>query len=163
VPSHLAIEALGRFGGVKRRMELRGEVAGIAVFDDFAHHPTAIRTTLDGLRARSRGGRILAILEPRSNTMRMGLHRDQLAPALEPADQVFVFTPEGLRWDPVQALVPLGSRLHVLPSVAGIVEQVAAQARPGDRILVMSNGGFENIHPRLLEALARRYPAAPGP
>jgi UDP-N-acetylmuramate: L-alanyl-gamma-D-glutamyl-meso-diaminopimelate ligase len=162
VPPAAAIQALGRFGGVKRRMELRGEVAGIPVYDDFAHHPTAIRTTLDGLRARPGGGRILAILEPRSNTMRMGLHRDQLAPALEPADRVYVFAPVELRWDPAQALAALGTRLQVLSSVEGIVAQVAGEARAGDRILVMSNGGFDNIHARLLEALAGRHSAAPG-
>jgi UDP-N-acetylmuramate: L-alanyl-gamma-D-glutamyl-meso-diaminopimelate ligase len=164
VPPALACAALGRFGGVRRRMELRGEVAGVRVFDDFAHHPTAIRTTLEGLRARHLRepdrepgrGRILAILEVRSNTMRMGVHRDRLAAALEPADRVFVHAPAGLSWDPGRALAPLGTRLQVLPTVAEIIRLVSAAARPGDSLLVMSNGGFENIHARLLEALARR-------
>jgi UDP-N-acetylmuramate: L-alanyl-gamma-D-glutamyl-meso-diaminopimelate ligase len=155
VPPAHACAALSRFGGVRRRMELRGEAAGVKVYDDFAHHPTAIRTTLDGLRAQVGPGRILAILEPRSNTMRMGLHRDQLAAALAPADWVFVHAPPELSWDPAATLTALGPRLRVLPTVAEIIAAVAAMAGPGDQVLVMSNGGFENLHGRLLDALAR--------
>jgi UDP-N-acetylmuramate: L-alanyl-gamma-D-glutamyl-meso-diaminopimelate ligase len=154
VPPVLAVEALGHFQGVRRRMELRGEVAGVTVYDDFAHHPTAIRTTLDGLRARLDGARILAVLEPRSNTMRMGVQREQLAPALAPADRVYVYAPPGLRWDAASTLVPLGDKLVVRERVVAIVQAVAAEARPGDCVLVMSNGGFEGIHQQLLEALA---------
>jgi UDP-N-acetylmuramate: L-alanyl-gamma-D-glutamyl-meso-diaminopimelate ligase len=157
VPPALAIRALERFSGVKRRMELRGEVAGIPVYDDFAHHPTAIRTTLDGLRARTGGGHLLAILEPRSNTMRMGLHRDRLASALEPADRVFLFAPDDLPWDPADDLATLGERLSVCREVEAIVRQVTAEAEPGDCILVMSNGGFQNVHQRLLDALTGRH------
>ena len=153
VPPALAIEALGRFRGVKRRMELRGAVDGIRVYDDFAHHPTAIRTTLEGLRAQSSGRRILAILEPRSNTMRMGLHKEQLAQALAPADRVFVHASPELTWDVAAALVELGEKALVLDEVSDIVEKAVAAAEPGDRILVMSNGGFEGIHQRLLDAL----------
>ncbi len=156
VPPALAIEALGRFRGVKRRMELRGEVGGIRVYDDFAHHPTAIRTTLEGLSAQSNGRRILAILEPRSNTMRMGLHKEQLAAALAPADRVFVYAPPELAWDAGTALAELGEKARVLDKVSDIVEKAVAAAKSGDRILVMSNGGFEGIHQRLLDALELR-------
>ncbi len=156
VPVASSIEALSRFQGVKRRMELRGEINGISVYDDFAHHPTAIRGTLDGLRARLGSGRILAVLEPRSNTMRMGLHKDSLAGALEPADRVWVYTPEDLGWDAGQALAALGSRLHAMDRVGSIVETLAQAAVPGDCVLIMSNGGFGNIHQRLLDALSTR-------
>ncbi len=156
VPVSSSIEALGRFQGVKRRMELRGEVKGISVYDDFAHHPTAIRGTLDGLRARLGPARILAVLEPRSNTMRMGLHKDSLASALEPADRVWVFAPEDLGWDAGKSLSGLGTKLHVMGRVGSIVDSVAAEASRGDCVLVMSNGGFENIHQRLLDALGTR-------
>jgi len=153
IPPALAIEALSRFQGVKRRMELRGEVGGIRVYDDFAHHPTAIRSTLEGLRAQTDGSRILAILEPRSNTMRMGLHKEQLAEALVLADRVLVHAPPELAWDAGTALAELGERVGVYTQVSQIVEQAVAEAAPGDRILVMSNGGFEGIHQRLLDAL----------
>jgi UDP-N-acetylmuramate: L-alanyl-gamma-D-glutamyl-meso-diaminopimelate ligase len=157
VTPELGVEALGRFAGVKRRMELRGTVAGIRVYDDFAHHPTAIRTTLDGLRASLDGARILAVLEPRSNTMRLGVHREQLAAALAPADRVLLYTPPNLGWDGAAALRELGTRAEALDSVAAIVQELAADAQPGDRVLIMSNGGFENIHQRLLTALAQRF------
>jgi UDP-N-acetylmuramate: L-alanyl-gamma-D-glutamyl-meso-diaminopimelate ligase len=156
VAPEVAVAALMRFQGVRRRMELRGQVGGVAVYDDFAHHPTAIRTTLDGLRACVDGARILAVLEPRSNTMRMGVHRDLLAAALDPADRVYVLVPPGLGWDPGAALAPLEGRLEVLGRVADIVTAVSAEARAGDRVLVMSNGGFEGIHQRLLDALGAR-------
>lgn len=156
VPPALAIEALSRFQGIKRRMELRGEINGICVYDDFAHHPTAIRTTLDGLRAQRNGKRILAVLEPRSNTMRMGLHKDQLAAALAPADLVFLHASPELSWDAEAELATLGNKARVLDKVADIVEQVVTGAVPGDLILVMSNGGFEGIHQRLLDALSDR-------
>jgi UDP-N-acetylmuramate: L-alanyl-gamma-D-glutamyl-meso-diaminopimelate ligase len=156
VPPSVGIEALSRFQGVKRRMELRGEVGGVSVYDDFAHHPTAIRTTLDGLRAQVGERRILAILEPRSNTMRMGLHKDRLADALQPADQVWVHVPADLGWDARSALAGLDGRLHVDGAVEDIVAGAVAEAGAGDCILVMSNGGFEGIHQRLLDALGNR-------
>ncbi len=152
----LGIAGLARFQGVKRRLELRGEVAGIRVYDDFAHHPTAIRTTLDGLRASLVGERILAVLEPRSNTMRLGVHRDQLAAALAPADRVLLHAPSNLGWDAAAALQSLGERARVHGSVAGILAELVDEARPGDRVLIMSNGGFENIHQRLLALLGER-------
>jgi UDP-N-acetylmuramate: L-alanyl-gamma-D-glutamyl-meso-diaminopimelate ligase len=153
VPPAVGVEALNLFRNVKRRMELRGEVRGVSVYDDFAHHPTAIETTLDGLRRHVGDQRILAVLEPRSNTMRMGVHAGRLADSLAQADAVWVFAPDSLGWDAHGMLRDLGARLHVCDSTAEIVKQVAATADQGDRVLVMSNGGFERIHQRLLDAL----------
>ncbi|MBU0499132.1 MAG: UDP-N-acetylmuramate:L-alanyl-gamma-D-glutamyl-meso-diaminopimelate ligase [Gammaproteobacteria bacterium] len=153
VPPAVAIEALGRFKNVKRRMELRGEVKGIKVYDDFAHHPTAIATTLEGLRARMDKGRLIAILEPRSNTMRMGIHAEQLPGSLADANQVLVYTPANLGWDASRVFTPLGDKAALFESVEAIVQWVRRGARPGDCVLVMSNGGFEGIHQRLLDAL----------
>ena len=151
-----AAAALGRFGGVKRRMELRGEVGGVHVYDDFAHHPTAIASTLAGLRRRVGNARIIAVLEPRSNTMRLGVHAGALASSLAAADLVQVYAPVDLDWDATAALAPLGDRLRVAPAVEQIVAEIGADARPGDHVLVMSNGGFGGIHQRLLDALATR-------
>ena len=153
VPPAVGIASLGRFAGVKRRMELRGEAAGVKVYDDFAHHPTAIATTLDGLRRQIGAARILAVLEPRSNTMRLGVHNADLAASLLDADQVYVFAPPDLGWDPVAVFAPLGAKATVFAEVDAIVARVAAEARPGDQVLVMSNGGFQGIHQRLLDAL----------
>jgi UDP-N-acetylmuramate: L-alanyl-gamma-D-glutamyl-meso-diaminopimelate ligase len=145
---------------VKRRLELRGEVAGIRVFDDFAHHPTAIATTLDGLRRRvGAEQRILAVLEPRSNTMRLGTHNAELAGSLTAADRVYVHAPSDLGWDTAAVLAGLGERLAVHGTIEPIVAQVVADSRPGDQILVMSNGGFGGIHQRLLDALHVKYGA----
>lgn len=154
-----ACAALARFQNVKRRMELRGTVRGIAVFDDFAHHPTAIRTTLDGLRRTTASGqRILAVFEPRSNTMKLGAMKALLPWSLEGADLVFCHT-AGLDWDPAAALAPLGvgpgQRAQTAADIDTLVEQVAAAARPGDQIVCMSNGGFGGIHGKLLERLGR--------
>jgi len=154
VPPAVAIESLSSFRNVRRRMELRGEVKGIKVYDDFAHHPTAIETTLAGLRARVGEERIIAILELRSNTMRMGVHADQLASSLWAADCVLVYTPPELELDADRVFADLGERVQLHASVADIVAAIEAAAQPGDHILVMSNGGFENIHQRLLDALA---------
>jgi UDP-N-acetylmuramate: L-alanyl-gamma-D-glutamyl-meso-diaminopimelate ligase len=146
--------SLGRFQGVKRRMELRGEVRGVRVYDDFAHHPTAIATTLAGLRRRVGDARIIAVLEPRSNTMRLGVHAAALADALAAADRVEVYAPAELDWDAAAVLAPLGARLRVAAAVEDIVAALGAEASPGDHVLVMSNGGFGGIHQRLLDALA---------
>jgi len=154
VPPRVGVQALAKFRNVKRRMELRGEERGVRVYDDFAHHPTAISTTLDGLRRHVGERRILAVLEPRSNTMRMGVHAGLLADALTQADQVWVYAPPSLGWDAASVLRGLGARLHVSDSTRAIVEQVVAEASAGDQVLVMSNGGFEGIHQRLLDALA---------
>ena len=153
VAPEVAAAALDRFEGVARRMELRGEVNGVKLYDDFAHHPTAIATTLAGLRARVGGARILAVLEPRSNTMRRGVHADRLAAALAAADEVHLYAPADLGWDAAAALAPLGERARVYRDTADLVASVAGAARAGDQILVMSNGGFEGVHGRILQAL----------
>jgi UDP-N-acetylmuramate: L-alanyl-gamma-D-glutamyl-meso-diaminopimelate ligase len=153
VPPTVSMAALGRFAGVKRRMELRGDVAGVRVYDDFAHHPTAIATTLEGLRRRVGERRILAVLEPRSNTMRMGVHNAELAASLTCADRVYVFAPPDLGWDPAAVFASLGGKAAVFADIEPIVTRVAAEAAPGDHVLVMSNGGFQGIHQRLLAAL----------
>jgi UDP-N-acetylmuramate: L-alanyl-gamma-D-glutamyl-meso-diaminopimelate ligase len=149
-----AIEALGQFQGVRRRLELRGTARGVAVYDDFAHHPTAIRTTLEGLRARQAAGRVLAVLEPRSNTMKLGVMKDQLPSSLAAADRVFVYT-AGLGWDVAGALRPLGGKLRCIEPLDALVAAIADEARAGDHVLVMSNGGFGGIHEKLLAALDR--------
>lgn len=151
-----AIEALARFGGVRRRMQIRGEQGGVVVIDDFAHHPTAMATTIAGLRARlSEGSRILAVFEPRSNTMKLGAMKARLAESLADADLSFCYS-GGLSWDAAEALAPLGARAQVHASHDDLVQAVVQACQPGDRVLVMSNGGFGSVHERLLEALARR-------
>ena len=155
-----AAAALASFQNVKRRMELRGTVRGIAVYDDFAHHPTALRTTLDGLR-RSLGSneRILAVFEPRSNTMKLGAMKSQLPWALEPADFAFCHT-AGLDWDAAEAMAPLGVgpglRAQVASDIDGLIDQVTQIARPGDHVVCMSNGGFGGVHAKLLQALQKQ-------
>jgi UDP-N-acetylmuramate: L-alanyl-gamma-D-glutamyl-meso-diaminopimelate ligase len=149
-----ACEALGRFANVKRRLELRGEVRHITVYDDFAHHPTAIRTTLDGLRRRlSPDQRILAVFEPRSNTMKLGTMKALLPWSLEDADLAFCHS-GGLGWDAHEALAEMGDRAVVADSIDALVSKIVKAARPGDQILCMSNGGFGGIHDKLLKALA---------
>ncbi len=151
-----AAEALGRFENVRRRMELRGSIgsgaAAIQVYDDFAHHPTAIRTTLDGLRRSVGQARILAVFEPRSNTMKLGAMKSQLPWSLEQADLAFCHT-AGLDWNAAEALAPMGARASVADNIAALLAQVKAAARPGDQIVCMSNGGFGGIHQQLLDAL----------
>ncbi|MBM4218474.1 MAG: UDP-N-acetylmuramate:L-alanyl-gamma-D-glutamyl-meso-diaminopimelate ligase [Gammaproteobacteria bacterium] len=153
-----AAAALARFAGVKRRLELRGEVGGIRVYDDFAHHPTAISLTIDGLRRQGEGGRIVAVLEPRSNTMRLGVHRDELAEALAGADRVWIYQPAGVDWNLDSVAAALGGKASVLPEVPALVAALATELEPGDRVLVMSNGGFGGLHGRLLDALRSRAP-----
>ena len=168
VPPEVAAEALGRFRNVKRRMEVRGTVAAaggaIVVYDDFAHHPTAIRTTVDGLqkslqRAAAPGqppGRILAIFEPRSNPMKLGTMKAQLPWSLENAALAFCHA-GGLDWNAAEALAPMQQRAQVAPDVATLVQQVLAAVQPGDHLLCMSNGGFGGIHQRLLEGLREKF------
>ena len=153
VPVEQAIAALCAFTGVKRRLEVRGEVGGITVYDDFAHHPTAIASTLAGLKRRAGGGRLLAVLEPRSNTMRLGIHRDELADSLFQADAVWLFQPEDLSWDLNLVTGALTAPSMVADDIDLLVASVAAYARPGDRLVIMSNGGFGGIHEKLLAAL----------
>jgi UDP-N-acetylmuramate: L-alanyl-gamma-D-glutamyl-meso-diaminopimelate ligase len=160
VPAAQGIEALGRFGGVKRRMELRGTVNGVKVYDDFAHHPTAIATTLEGLRRQVGSARILAVLEPRSNTMKLGAMAARLPESLADADLVFCFGARAgkhaLGWNPAEVLAPLGERASSYDDIDALVAAVAHAARPGDQVLVMSNGGFGGIHGKLLAALEPR-------
>ena len=155
----MAAQALSTFENVKRRMEVRGTVqsegGGITVYDDFAHHPTAIRTTVNGLRRQVGDARILALFEPRSNTMKLGTMKAQLPWSLEEADLAFCHS-GGLDWDAVAALKPMGTRAQVGANIDEVIAQVLAQVRPGDHLLCMSNGGFGGIHAKLLEALARR-------
>lgn len=156
VPVDKAMDALSRFKGVKRRMQLRGEVAGVQVLDDFAHHPTAIATTVEGLRqqmqATGQSGRILAVIEPRSNTMKLGVMSAKLAGSLNAADYVFAYA-GGISWDLEGALSALGNRAVVSRDIDQLVGLIVAKASSGDRILVMSNGGFGGIHQKLLSAL----------
>jgi UDP-N-acetylmuramate: L-alanyl-gamma-D-glutamyl-meso-diaminopimelate ligase len=153
VPIELGLEALASFKGVKRRLENRGTVRGVTVLDDFAHHPTAISATLEGLRNRVGTARILAVLEPRSNTMKLGTMKALLPGSLTEADQVFCYG-KGLGWEPAAALAPLGDKAACFDDLDALVGAVAAAATPGDQVLVMSNGGFGGIHGKLLAALA---------
>jgi UDP-N-acetylmuramate: L-alanyl-gamma-D-glutamyl-meso-diaminopimelate ligase len=145
--------ALCEFRNAKRRMELLGVVRGITVYDDFAHHPSAIRTTIDGLRRKVGAQRILAVFEPRSNTMKLGTMKSQLPWSLEQADLAFCHS-AGLGWDPSEPLAPMGQRASVAASVDELLQQALRAARPGDHVLCMSNGGFGGFHARLLAALA---------
>ena len=150
-----SIAALNSFAGVARRMQLRGEVNGVRVYDDFAHHPTAITTTVDGLRRRVGSARIIAVLEPRSNTMRMGVHRDSLAGSLAGADQVWLYTPADLGWDATPILGALRGRGHGRSDVDALARDLAQTLRPGDHVLIMSNGAFGGLHGKLLAQLGR--------
>jgi len=153
VPVAVGLQALASFSGIKRRLEVRGTVRGVTVIDDFAHHPTAIRVTLEGLRQRVGSSRILAVLEPRSNTMKLGAIKAQLPDSLAEADVVFCYA-NGLGWDAAETLAPLGDRARVFDDLAVLVATVASAAQTGDQVLVMSNGGFGGVHDRLLAALA---------
>ncbi|HEX5339323.1 MAG TPA: UDP-N-acetylmuramate:L-alanyl-gamma-D-glutamyl-meso-diaminopimelate ligase [Gammaproteobacteria bacterium] len=159
VTAELAAAALGRFQGVKRRLEVRAQIAGVTVYDDFAHHPTAIATTLAGLRKHVGKARIVAVLEPRSNTMKTGVHRDRLADSLQDADRVFVHQAQDVHWDVAGALRALGSRASVTRDIAQLVDGIVAELQRGDHVLVMSNGGFGGLHEKLAERLERN--AAP--
>jgi UDP-N-acetylmuramate: L-alanyl-gamma-D-glutamyl-meso-diaminopimelate ligase len=160
VPPAQAIASLARFENVKRRMELRGVVNDIAVYDDFAHHPTAIATTVAGLRKKVGAARILAVLEPRSNTMKLGTMKEALPGSLVEADLVFGYGAKGsgkdaLGWNLGEALAPLGEKAAAFDDLGGLVQAIVQAARPGDQILVMSNGGFGGVHQKILDALAR--------
>jgi UDP-N-acetylmuramate: L-alanyl-gamma-D-glutamyl-meso-diaminopimelate ligase len=159
VPVATGIEALGRFQGVKRRMEVRGNVNGVTIYDDFAHHPTAFAATIAGLRQRVGAARIVAVFEPRSNTMKLGTMQSQLAASLGGADLVYCYANQ-LGWDPAQALAPLSSRAAIYTDIEPMVEALGHILRPGDHVLVMSNGGFGGIHGKLLDRLSRSQAAA---
>jgi UDP-N-acetylmuramate: L-alanyl-gamma-D-glutamyl-meso-diaminopimelate ligase len=159
VAPEAAARALREFRNVKRRMEVRGTENNVTVYDDFAHHPTAIRTTVDGLRRKVGAQRILAVFEPRSNTMKLGAMKSQLPWSLEQADLAFCHS-GGLDWDAADALAPMGARARVCASIDEVVREVTRAARPGDHILCMSNGGFGDVHAKLLRALAAAQQAA---
>jgi len=144
-----AIEALGAFSGVRRRMQVSGQARGVTIYDDFAHHPTAIRTTLEGLRQRVGSERIFAVLEPRSHTMKRGIMKDDLLPSLGDADRIYVYS-ASLGWDANALFAPLGPRARCEENLDALVAAVAAEAKAGDHILVMSNGGFGGVHEKLL-------------
>lgn len=147
-----AIRSLSRFEGVKRRMELRGIVRGVSVYDDFAHHPTAIETTLAGLRQKVGDARILAVLEPRSNTMKLGVMKDSLCASVAQADRVFVYGAD-LGWDAAAVFAPMGGRAVCRENMGTLLDDIVAEARQGDNVLVMSNGGFGGIHQKILDRL----------
>ncbi|MFC7289482.1 UDP-N-acetylmuramate:L-alanyl-gamma-D-glutamyl-meso-diaminopimelate ligase [Herminiimonas glaciei] len=155
-----SIAALGQFENVKRRMELRGTVKDIAVYDDFAHHPTAIATTVEGLRKKVGKARILAVLEPRSNTMKLGTMKEALPGSLVDADLIFGYGASGngkdaLGWDLAEALAPLGEKARAFHDLPALVQAIAQSAQAGDQVLVMSNGGFGGVHQKILDALAK--------
>ncbi len=151
-----AIDALQSFQGVARRMQLRGEINGVRVYDDFAHHPTAISTTVDGLRRRVGQARIIAVLEPRSNTMRMGVHRDTLAASLSGADEVWLYAPADIGWDTDAVVAALGPRGRASHDIDSLASDLAKASHSGDHVLIMSNGGFGGLHGKLLAELERR-------
>lgn len=151
-----AAEALGQFQGVKRRLENLGEAGGVTVYDDFAHHPTAIATTLEGLRNKVQGKRIIAVLEPRSNTMKLGVHKETLFDACAKADQVFCLQPAGLDWRLEDYAGGLAEALTVSDSVDELLEALIRELRQDDQVVIMSNGGFAGIHQRLLDRLRER-------
>jgi UDP-N-acetylmuramate: L-alanyl-gamma-D-glutamyl-meso-diaminopimelate ligase len=155
VPAATSLDALARFHGVKRRLELVGRANGVSVYDDFAHHPTAIATTIDGLRASVGRARILAVFEPRSNTMKQGALADALAPSLDGADRAYCYA-ANLGWDAAAALAPLGAKASIETNLDALVAAIVRDARPGDHVLVMSNGGFGGVHQKLLDALCAR-------
>ena len=154
VPAIVGLRALETFQGVRRRLEIRGTVRGVTVIDDFAHHPTAIRVTLEGLRQRVGPARILAVLEPRSNTMKLGTMKAQLPDSLAEADAVFCYANQ-LGWDPADALAPLGAKARTFEGLGPLLDAIIGVAETGDQILVMSNGGFGGIHQKLLDGLAK--------
>jgi UDP-N-acetylmuramate: L-alanyl-gamma-D-glutamyl-meso-diaminopimelate ligase len=153
-----SIDALQSFQGIARRMQVRGEIGGVRVYDDFAHHPTAITTTVDGLRRRVGKARIIAVLEPRSNTMRMGVHQDTLAASLSDADEVWLYAPPDIGWNTDAVVAALGSRGHSSRDIDSLASDLARSARPGDHVLIMSNGGFGGLHGKLLAQLEQRSP-----
>lgn len=154
VPPPVALAALATFAGVRRRLEVRGTVGGVTVYDDFAHHPTAIATTIAGLRARIGAARLFVVVEPRSNTMRLGVHRATLAGALAGADEIYVYAPPDIGWDVTGALATLGDRAQVFTSHDALLAVLCAHLHAGDHCVIMSNGGFGGLHERLLRALA---------
>lgn len=151
-----AMKALADFTGVKRRLELKGKVHEISVYDDFAHHPTAIQTTLEGLKLHCKSGRVIAVFEPRSNTLKAGHGKEEVAKAFELADEVFIYQSPAVKWSVREVFAQMGISAHVYLETELLIQGLVNLAQPGDHILIMSNGGFENIHARLLEALKNK-------
>ena len=156
VPVEQACDALAEFKGIKRRLELRGDVGGVRVYDDFAHHPTAIIETLSAIKEISGDGRVIAVLEPRSNTMRMGVHKKELLDSLQQADEIFLYQPSNMNWSLDDMAKHSTTTAEVFDDVAAIIDQVIDIAQPGDHVVIMSNGGFDAIHSRLLEKLEKK-------
>jgi UDP-N-acetylmuramate: L-alanyl-gamma-D-glutamyl-meso-diaminopimelate ligase len=154
VPVAVAVDALAAFRNARRRLERLGEAGGVTVYDDFAHHPTAIASTIAALRGRIGRARLVAVLEPRSATMKLGVHRETLAGSLEDADCVFVYAPADIGWDVSSALDSLGERACVVESVDALLDALTRELRAGDHVLIMSNGGFGGVHGRLLQRLS---------
>jgi len=151
VEPSLAIKALEKFQNVKRRMEIRAQINGITLYDDFAHHPTAIATTLAGLRGKVAKERIIAVLEPRSNTMKMGVHKETLLPSLSVADRSFIYVPDGIDWDMNIEAYP---QVETYNTMAGLVDALIESLQTGDHVLFMSNGGFDGIHQQVEDLLS---------
>ncbi|MFT6986405.1 MAG: UDP-N-acetylmuramate: L-alanyl-gamma-D-glutamyl-meso-diaminopimelate ligase [Psychromonas sp.] len=153
VTPEIAIEALAEFKSIKRRMEVKGEVNHITVYDDFAHHPTAIKTTLAGLRAKVGNQKIIAVLEPRSNTMKLGVHKEALVNSLSAADSVYCFETEDIKWSIEELFAEQGKAVDISNDIDDLCDKLAEKAQPNDHILIMSNGGFGNLHQKLLKKL----------
>ncbi|CAH7040292.1 UDP-N-acetylmuramate--L-alanyl-gamma-D-glutamyl-meso-2,6-diaminoheptanedioate ligase [Vibrio chagasii] len=154
VTPDLACESLAKFINTKRRLEFKGEVAGVSVYDDFAHHPTAIELTLGGLRNKVDSKKIIAVLEPRSATMKRGVHKETLADSLKQADSTYLFQPDNIDWSVQDVADACHQPAHVSDDMDVFVAKIVSEAQAGDQILVMSNGGFGGIHQKLLDALA---------
>ena len=157
VPVELSCEALKEFKGIKRRLEVRGVVNEITVYDDFAHHPTAIEETLTAMKEVQGKGKVFAVLEPRSNTMRMGVHKDSLSDSWQQADEICLYQPEGLDWNLADVVAKSKAPASIFSSTDKIIEHLLSEAASGDHILIMSNGGFEAIHQRLIDAMTEKY------
>jgi len=155
IDPEMSIEALALFKGVKRRQELIHDSGDIKVYDDFAHHPTAIRLTLEGLRRKHSSARLLVALEPRSNTMKAGVHIQELGPALAAADRVWLYASEGINWDPHEVLAPLDGRGRVVTKTSEMLNQLLESVKPGDRVVFMSNGGFDSTPQRFCDSLKK--------
>jgi UDP-N-acetylmuramate: L-alanyl-gamma-D-glutamyl-meso-diaminopimelate ligase len=151
-----AAAALGRFAGVKRRLELRAEIDGVRLYDDFAHHPTEVAATLEALRTRSRGARVVAVFEPRSSSMKLGAHRDGLAQALGAADRIWLYQAPTLSWSLDEVAADAGRGARVAGTIDGLVEALAAELATGDHVVIMSNGDFGGLHAKLEDALRSR-------
>ena len=155
VPIEVGLRALEKFQGVRRRLELRGEVNKIKVYDDFAHHPTAIRSTITAVKQRYPGARILAVFEPRSNSMKMGHHNDSLPSSLDIADLVYCYT-KGLDWNAPELFRTMDNKVSLFNDIPMMTRAIVSSALPGDFILIMSNGGFQNIHQKVLDLLGSK-------